>query len=104
MLTEEEWTAVAPHLTNMIEEVKAYRLEHDCSLAEAKQNGLGKRALELYGQITGVKESNPNALFHHRLSIYGPPCHACGKPLRTPVARFCAMCSAPRRATEDVQS
>jgi hypothetical protein len=104
MLTEEEWDVVAPHLTNMIEEVKAYRLEHGCSLAEAKENSLGKRALELYGQMTGFKESNPNALFHHRLSIHGPPCHACGKPLRTPQANFCAMCSAPRPANEGARS
>lgn len=99
MLTEEEWALVSPHLTNMIEEIQAYRQLHNCSLAEAMQMGSGREALKIFEQITGFKESNPNALFHHRLSLYGPPCHSCGKPLRSPQARFCAMCSAPRQTT-----
>ena len=94
MLTEEEWVVVSPHLSNAVEQIKSYREEHHCSLAEANRNGFGKRALEIYERLTGFKETKPNALFHHRLSIYGPPCHSCGKPLRTPQARFCAMCSA----------
>jgi hypothetical protein len=26
-----------------------------------------------YERITGCRETNPNAVFHHRLSDYGPP-------------------------------
>jgi hypothetical protein len=96
MLTEEEWELVTPHLTNVIEQIKRYRQEHECSLAEATEKGFGHRALEAYERITGFKETNANALFHHRLSGYGPPCQACGKPLRTPRARYCAMCGAER--------
>jgi hypothetical protein len=33
-----------------------------------------------YERITGLRETNPNAVFHHRLSDYGPPCLYCGKP------------------------
>ncbi|HEX6705213.1 MAG TPA: hypothetical protein VF169_10665 [Albitalea sp.] len=95
MLTEEEWALVAPHLTNGIEQIKRYREQHGCSLAEAHK-AFGQKALAIYAQITGFDETNANALFHHRLSIYGPPCHACGKPLRTPQAKYCAMCSAER--------
>ena len=40
-----------------------------------------------YERITGLGETNPNAVFHHRLSEYGPPCRHCEKPLRTPQAR-----------------
>ena len=94
MLTEEEWATISPHLSDSIEQIKRYREEHGGSLQEATQKGLGS-ALDVYQHLTGFKETNPNALWHHRLSIYGAPCHACGKPLRTPHARYCAMCSAP---------
>lgn len=98
MLTEEEWETVSPHLANAVTQIKRYREAHHCSLSEAHAKGFGQQALSAYEQITGFKETNPNALFHHRLSIYGPPCHACGKPLRTPQARYCAICSAERPA------
>jgi len=94
MLTEDEWEEVSPSLANAISQIKEYRELHKCSLAEASAKGFGQQALVAYERITGFKETNPNALFHHRLSIYGPPCRAGGKPLRTPQARFCAMCSA----------
>jgi len=93
MLTEEEWAVVSPHLSNAIEQIKHYREKNNCSLAEANKNGFGQRVLEIYEQLTGFKETNPNAIFHHRLGIYGPPCQVCGKPLRTPQARYCASCS-----------
>jgi hypothetical protein len=48
-----------------------------------------------YERITGFRETNPNAIWHHRLSIYGPPCRVCGKPLRTPLAKVCGACMKP---------
>lgn len=49
-------------------------------------------ALSFYKQLTGCDETNVNAILHHRISLYGPPCPECEKPLRTPQARMCAAC------------
>jgi hypothetical protein len=53
---------------------------------------MAKPMLEKYREITGFDETNYLAIFNHRISIYGDPCKSCGKPLRTPVAAFCAAC------------
>lgn len=49
-------------------------------------------AVDLYEEFTGLRETNPRALYHHRIAMYGPPCENCGKPLRTPAAKLCAAC------------
>lgn len=62
---------------------------------DAKGTPLNERfqpVSKLYKEITGMAESNPNAIMHHRISLYGDPCGNCGKPLRTPQAAFCAAC------------
>lgn len=48
--------------------------------------------LEMYRLLTGFEETNPNAVQHHIVELYGPPCPQCHKPLRTSRARFCAAC------------
>ena len=95
MLDESEWKRVAPLLSNAIESIKTYRETHKVSLAEAMLHGYGQEALAEYFRITGFQETNPDALWHHRLSLFGKPCVVCGKPLRTPRAKHCAECGAP---------
>jgi hypothetical protein len=52
-------------------------------------------ALREYERITGFHETNPMALYHHRVARYEPPCWNCAKPLRTPDAKLCGACTMP---------
>jgi hypothetical protein len=92
MLDEREWDDVLPHLRQGIHDIREYRQAHGASLLEAKMHVYGDGALQRYFGITGFQETNINALWHHRLSLYGPACSCCGKLLRTPRAKFCAAC------------
>jgi hypothetical protein len=96
MLDEEEWARVEPLLRESIQDVQRYRAQHGVTLPEALAVAHGASALAYYEELTGVRETNVNALWHHRRSEFGPPCTACGKPLRTPRAKVCAACWAPR--------
>lgn len=48
--------------------------------------------LQYYNQLTGWNETIANAVMHHMINLYGPPCEQCGKPYRTDKATFCAAC------------
>jgi hypothetical protein len=95
MLDASEWERVGPVLTNRVQAIKDYREKTGASLEEAVK-GAPWEALAVYREITGYAETNINALWHHRIELYGPPCHACSKPLRTPVAKRCVECGAIR--------
>ena len=43
-----------------------------------------KPVSEAYSKMTGAPEMFHNAIMHHRIALYGPPCRRCNKPLRTP--------------------
>ncbi len=81
MLDEDEWLQVRPKIGK----------GDGTDLRERKFSGF----LAEYERITGFHETNPNAVFHHRLALYGPPCKKCGKPLRTPEAKLCGACMHP---------
>lgn len=109
MLDDDEWAVVR----------RAHALGRDDSAAaalledERQRRGLGpiphvtgdggllfRTLLPLvkgYALFTGVVETVPNAIWHHIASMYGPPCQHCGKPLRTPQARWCPACGGFRR-------
>lgn len=57
-----------------------------------KSDKTQKYFVEMYRLITGFKETNPNAVWHHLLSYHGVDCPNCKKPLRTPEARYCVSC------------
>lgn len=95
MLTDEEWADFGPLLRRTLERIKQVRAETGAGIREA-QAIAGKDALARYATLTGYQETNVQALWHHRRSDHGPPCQACGKPLRTTRAKHCAACGAPR--------
>lgn len=96
MLDDREWAAVEPLLHGMLAEIQRYRQDHQAPLAEALEQGFGHKALLKYRELTGLAESEPAVLWHHRSSLLGPACSSCGKPLRTPRATYCAACGAAR--------
>jgi hypothetical protein len=55
-----------------------------------------KLLLDYYKSITSEEETEPNAIMHHWIAMYGPKCENCGKPYRTPQAVFCAACGNKR--------
>lgn len=97
MLTEEEWAQVEPHFNRPMDQIKAYRAANPgSSIMDGRRFGLGQEAIRIYREISGYAETFPESLLHHRTSLVGPPCHACGKPLRTPRAKWCAYCGVYR--------
>jgi hypothetical protein len=88
-----------PLLVNPVSRIKSYREAYGMGLKEAHEHAFDE-ALAFYNALTGFNETNANALWHHRLSFYGPPCTHCGKPLRTPRAKLCAACGRDRRDGE----
>ena len=67
--------------------------------AEETRSERFKPLLDYYNELTGDVETEPNAIMHHRIAQYGPPCENCGKPYRTPQASFCAACGSRRTQT-----
>ena len=51
-----------------------------------------KLLLDYYNNLTGFNVTEPNAIMHHRIVQYEPPCENCDKPYRIPLATFCAAC------------
>ena len=100
MLDEDEWPAVSAALSKGIRNIQARRAVTGESVSEATTDEQIQvqyaEALTLYEQLTSFQETNPLAVWHHRVSLYGPPCATCGKPLRTPLAKLCAACGARR--------
>ncbi len=102
MLEESEWPEMRAAVQRGVRNFRARHAAPGTDSAETtddeKQQFQYAEALDLYERLTGYRETNPSAIYHHQVSLYGPPCKACGKPLRTPEASFCAACGA-RRAT-----
>jgi hypothetical protein len=96
MLEEDEWRIVQEQLSSATAALASHHSGTGVIPGETSIRSIFQPALDAYERITGFRETNYNALSHHRVALYGPPCHNCGRPLRTPDARLCGSCMAPR--------
>jgi len=102
MLDKDEWKIVHEQLTDACRAIEAehsdgYFAQIAIKEAVRSDDPRFQPALDAYERITGVRASHPFHVTYHRLSLYGPPCRNCGKPLRTPEARLGAFCGKNRR-------
>jgi len=95
LLDEQEFAEIASLNLSSIKLTKELRAQSGVSLKDPSIDVLFQPVRDRYEQLTSMKESNHNAIMHHRLSLYGPPCVSCGKPLRSPQSKLCGSCMAP---------
>jgi hypothetical protein len=96
MLDDDEFAALEALYSVGIRAVKDFRQTHGVTLDQVDRPLCFRSMLDAYEAITALREPNPDAVMHHQLSLYGPPCAQCSKPLRTPKAKHCAACGAVR--------
>jgi len=77
----------------MLDDHEHDRLWQAINRAHDTKRDVSKVILAEYEKMTGFVETNRSAVQHHIASFFGPPCKACGKPLRTPRAKLCAACT-----------
>ena len=94
MLDEQEFAIVSAVYRHGIRLQKQIEETRQCPPNITGIADLFQPCLDAYERLTGVRETNANAVMHHRLALYGPTCRVCGKPLRTPRASRCMACGA----------
>jgi hypothetical protein len=95
MLDEAEFSEIASLYGQAFKATKEFRERWDIPLKDASIDDRFRPVRKTYERLTGTRESNQNAIMHHRLTLYGPPCENCQKPLRTPNAKLCGSCMFP---------
>lgn len=92
MLDEDEYAVISELYSQGIRATQEFRKKHNLPLDKIPIADRFLPLLAEYEKMTGFRETVPNAIMHHRISIYGPPCPCCGKVLRTDRAFKCFEC------------
>lgn len=100
MLDEAEFTEIALLYSESMKGIKRFREASGTEMKNPSIHEFFRPVRDKYEQLSGMKESNENAILDHRISLYGPPCSRCGKPLRTPKAKLCGNCMSPADRTD----
>jgi hypothetical protein len=95
MLDEVEYAGIARLYRQGFSAAKEFRRTWGIPLENTSIHERFAPVRTQYERMTGMKEPNENAIMHHRISLYGPFCKRCHKPLRTPKAQFCGACMHP---------
>lgn len=95
MLDEGEYSEISGLYGECMKATKEFRQRWKLRLDGVNLEERFRPVRDRYQEITGYREANENAIMHHRISLYGPPCKRCGRPLRTPSAKLCAACMHP---------
>ena len=95
MLDEEEFAAVSRLYKESMRATMEFRERWGIPLKNVSMGERFRPVREEYERLTGMRDCHHDAIRHHRISLYGPPCKHCQKPLRTPKAKLCGNCMAP---------
>jgi len=95
MLDENEFAEASRLYRECAADIKDLRRRAAVSLEDAGTADRFRPLRDWYRNLTGVPDCHQDAILHHRLSLIGPACRACGKPLRSPRAQRCAACGEP---------
>jgi hypothetical protein len=91
-LDEEEYLQAWEVYGECMNRIKSFRKENNAEINKTPIGNFFEPVRTTYEKITGYKNMHHNAVMHHRLSLLGPDCPSCGKPLRTSKAKLCPEC------------
>jgi hypothetical protein len=92
MLVEAEFPEVDALYGEAMSATKEFRQRWNLPLEGATREDRFRPMRDTYERLTGMKETNHNAIMQHRLALYGPLCKQCGNPLRSRQAKLCGAC------------
>lgn len=99
MLDEAEFETLYSLYARAVQNIKSRMRSSNAEMRDRIMSEQYRPFVEEYRRIVGQDWSgDPSHMIYHRISKYGPPCHNCGKPLRTPKAEHCAACGFDRKS------